>query len=262
MGSYCRRWSGIVGILAGCLSSLALAQTSKTIDSVLLDYTVVNRFPHRSTAFTQGLIINQGILVESTGQYGRSSLAKINLEDSTVITERKLPNHLFGEGLTQLNDLLYQLTYRAGRLLVYRADTLEPEGEYRYHGQGWGLTTDGQRLIVSDGSEILRFFNPKDFTELSRLSVIEQGRILKYINELEWVEGEIYANIWLQNRVVIINPQNGVVRAYLDLKDLFAEARSKVASGVLNGIAYDRDTQRLFVTGKYWPTIFEIKIKR
>ena len=246
--------------MAFLATSQLSADTTQSIEPTLLDYTVVNRFAHSKTAFTQGLIIEGNILIESSGRYGKSYIAKTRLNEGTVIAKKRLPANLFAEGLTQLGTRLYQLTYRAGLLLVYDAQTLVKQQQFRYRGEGWGLTTDGTRLIASDGTSVLKFFDPDRFTELSRISVTESGRALKYINELEWVEGEIYANVWLQNRIVIINPKNGIVRAYIDLQKLLETMRAESAAGVLNGIAYDRKTRRLFITGKYWPALFEIKI--
>ena len=247
-------------IVAFLATSQLFADTTRPTEPTLLDYTVVNRFAHSRTAFTQGLIIEGNTLIESSGHYGKSYIAKTRLNDGTVIAEKHLPANLFAEGLTQLGTQLYQLTYRAGLLLVYDAQTLTQQQQFRYSGEGWGLTNDGEHLILSDGTNVLKFFAPDRFTELNRISVTEGGRALKYINELEWVEGEIYANVWLQNRIVIINPKNGIVRAYIDLQKLFETMRAASAVGVLNGIAYDRKTRRLFITGKYWPALFEIKI--
>jgi len=235
--------------------------TTPIIDSKLLNYKVVNRFAHRPDAFTQGLIVDGDILIESTGRYGKSTLSKINLKSGELIIEEELFPHLFGEGVTRLADSLYQLTFRAGLLLIYDAETLELKSEHRYNGEGWGLTTDGVLLIMSDGSDVLRFRKPEDFEEVRKVSVTEDGSPLKYLNELEWVDGKIYANVWLQNKIVVIDPETGVVHHHIDLGALLKEVRSKAKTGVLNGIAYDSETKRLYVTGKNWPTLFEIKIE-
>ena len=237
------------------------ARRNRVKEAKLLNYKVVNRFPHRSTAFTQGLIAAGDTLIESSGGYGKSSLSKIGLESGEVLIEETMPSHIFAEGVTYLKDSLYQLSYRRGILMVYDADTLQLNRQHRYSGEGWGLTTDGRRLIMSDGSDTLKYMNPKDFREINRVSVTENGRPLKYLNELEWVDGKIYANVWLRNKIVVINPKSGVVTSYLDLKELLEEVRAETNTGVLNGIAYDAETKRLYVTGKYWPTLFEIQIE-
>lgn len=226
-----------------------------------LDYKVINRFPHRPTAFTQGLIITGDVLTESAGGYGKSSLSKVNLMSGEVLSEEKMPPHVFAEGVTRLKDSLYQLTYRAGVLMVYDANTLRLKAHHQYSGEGWGLTTDGKRLIMSDGTDTLKYMSAKNFKEMRRISVTENGRPLKYLNELEWVNGKIYANVWLRNKIVIINPKSGVVHSYIDVKELLDEVRATAKTGVLNGIAYDAESKRLYVTGKNWPTLFEIEIE-
>lgn len=222
-------------------------------------FRVVGTFPHRLHAFTQGLIVRDDALIESIGRYRRSSVAILGLEKGEVRRERALSGDLFGEGLALFGGRLYQLTWRAGRVLLYDADTLEPVGTMSYRGEGWGLTHDGSHLIMSDGSAVLRFRAPDDFRVVRRVTVTENGRPLKRLNELEWVEGDIYANVYLQDRIVAINPQDGVVRAALDLSSLAQKARAEVDAGVLNGIAWDAATRRLFVTGKNWPAVYQIE---
>ena len=225
-----------------------------------LNYKVVNRFPHRPTIFTQGLIVDGETLIESGGGYGKSSLSKVNLNSGKVLVEEEVPAHLFAEGVTRLQDSLYQLTYRRGVLRVYDAQTLRFSKQLQYSGEGWGITTDGENLIMSDGSDTLKYKDPNDFKEVRRISVTQDDRPLKYLNELEWVEGKIYANVWLRNKIVIIDPKTGVVTSYLDLKELLDEVRAATRTGVLNGIAYDAKDEKLYVTGKNWPTLFEIEI--
>ena len=226
----------------------------------LLDYKVVNRFPHRPAIFTQGLIVDGDILIESSGGYGKSSLSKVSLKDGEVLAEEEVPPHLFAEGVARLQDSLYQLTYRRGVLRVYDAQTLRFSKQLQYNGEGWGITTDGEHLIMSDGSDILKYMDAEDFKEVRRISVTKDDRPLKYLNELEWVEGKIYANVWLRNKIVIIDPETGKVTSYLDLKELLDEVRAATRTGVLNGIAYDAKDAKLYVTGKNWPTLFEIEI--
>ena len=226
----------------------------------LLDYKVVNRFPHRPAIFTQGLIVDGDILIESSGGYGKSSLSKVSLKDGEVLAEEKVPPHLFAEGVARLQDSLYQLTYKRGVLRVYDAQTLRFSRQHQYNGEGWGITTDGEHLIMSDGSDTLKYMDAEDFKEVRRISVTKDDRPLKYLNELEWVEGKIYANVWLRNKIVIIDPETGKVTSYLDLKELLDEVRAATRTGVLNGIAYDAKDEKLYVTGKNWPTLFEIEI--
>ncbi|MBC6414692.1 MAG: glutaminyl-peptide cyclotransferase [Chromatiales bacterium] len=237
------------------------ARKNRVIKAKQLSYEVVNRFPHRPTAFTQGLVIKGDTLIESSGGYGKSLLSKVNLESGEVLSEQTMPPHIFAEGISYLKGFLYQLSYRRGVLMVYDAETLFLTEQHQYSGEGWGLTNNGHQLIMSDGSDTLRYMSRKNFEELKRISVTENGRPLKYLNELEWVDGKIYANVWLRNKIVIINPRTGVVNAYVDLKDLLTEVRAEMMAGVLNGIAYDEQSKRLYVTGKYWPTLFEIEIK-
>ncbi len=229
---------------------------------VSLDYTVVGAFPHRVRAFTQGLVVHDGALVESSGRYRQSSVAILDLESGEVRRERALADNLFGEGLALAGDRLYQLTWRAGKALLYDAATLEPAGTMSYSGEGWGLTHDGRHLIMSDGSAELSFRDPADFSEVRRVTVTDGARPVKRLNELEWVEGRVYANVYLTSRVVVINPQDGVVQAELDLTPLFRKARDQVQAGVANGIAWDSKARRLFITGKNWPAIYEIKVRQ
>ena len=236
------------------------ATKEQVIKAKLLNYKVVNRFPHRPTIFTQGLIVDGETLIESGGGYGKSSLSKVNLNSGKVLAEEEVPPHLFAEGVTRLQDSLYQLTYRRGVLRVHDAQTLRFSSQLQYNGEGWGITTDGENLIMSDGSDTLKYKEPKEFKEVRRISVTKDDRPLKYLNELEWVDGKIYANVWLRNKIVIIDPETGVVTSYLDLKELLDEVRAATRTGVLNGIAYDAEDKKLYVTGKNWPTLFEIEI--
>ena len=222
-------------------------------------FRVVNTFPHRLHAFTQGLVVRGDTLIESIGRYRHSSVAILDLEGGGVRRERALPGDLFGEGLTLFDGHLYQLTWRAGRVFLYDADTLEAVGAMSYKGEGWGLTHDGSHLIMSDGSAVLYFRKPDDFSVARRVTVTEHGRPLKRLNELEWVEGSIYANVYLQDRIVAIDPQDGVVRAALDLSPLARQVRAEARAGVLNGIAWDAATRRLFITGKNWPAVYQIE---
>ena len=242
-----------------CLLAASGALAGETPSSDTSAFRVVGTFPHRLHAFTQGLIVRGDALIESTGRYRRSSVAILGLKKGEVRRERALPDNLFGEGLALSGGRLYQLTWRAGRVLLYDADTLEPVGAMSYQGEGWGLAHDGSHLIMSDGSAVLRFRAPDDFRIVRRVTVTENGRPLKRLNELEWVEGSIYANVYLQDRIVAINPHDGVVHAALDLSSLAQKVRAEVDAGVLNGIAWDAATRRLFITGKNWPAVYQIE---
>lgn len=260
----CRQKAQREGLMKGCLVLLCwlAAVAGAGAAPVSLDYTIVGTFPHRVRAFTQGLVVHDGALMESSGRYRQSSVAILNLESGEVRRERALADHLFGEGLALVGERLYQLTWRAGQALLYDAATLEPAGTLSYSGEGWGLTHDGRHLIMSDGSADLSFRDPADFSEVRRVTVTDAGLPLKRLNELEWIEGRVYANVYLTSRVVVINPQDGVVQAELDLTPLFRKAREQVQAGVANGIAWDNKARRLFVTGKNWPAIYEIEIRK
>lgn len=224
-----------------------------------LRYEVVNTYPHDRGAFTQGLLFRNGFLYESTGLNGRSSVRKVVLETGAVIQQRSLESQYFGEGLADWNDTLIQLTWQSKIGFVYNLDTLEPKRSFGYEGEGWGLTHDGRRLILSDGTPTLRFLDPETQRETGRLEVRYEGKPLRGLNELEMVEGALFANIWPSNWIVRIDPDSGHVTARVDLSSLLpAEERGRV--DVLNGIAWDAKGKRLFVTGKLWPTLYEIRL--
>ena len=223
-------------------------------------YRVVNSYPHDPEAFTQGLIFHRGALYESTGGHRESRLRRVELETGRVLQEHRLADTLFAEGLALSGDRLVQLTWRAGRGLVYDADSLAPVGEFGYSGEGWGLAYDGQHLLMSDGTDVLRVLEPRGFGEVGRLQVTDRGRALTNLNELEYVEGSIYANVWHSDRIALISRATGAVQGWLDLSGLLPLAFRTDEIDVLNGIAYDAVGQRLFVTGKRWPRIFEIEL--
>ena len=223
-------------------------------------YRVVNAYPHERGAFTQGLIVDRGMLLESTGGYGRSTLRRVELETGRVMEERRLPSHLFGEGLARAGERLVQLTWRAGRAFLYDPETLDPAGSFEYPGEGWGLTFDGEHLVMSDGSAVLRFLELPDFAEVRRLEVRDRGTPVERLNELEYVEGRIYANVWFDERIAVISPSSGEVEAWIDLRGILPLPFRRSPEEVLNGIAYDPENGRLFVTGKGWPRLFEIEV--
>ncbi len=221
-------------------------------------YRIVNKFPHDMGSFTQGFFIADGELYESTGKIGQSKLIRHNILSGGKKDERLLPNNIFGEGATSVGDKIISLSWRAGKGFVHDRETLEPLGSFAINTEGWGLTFDGEKLIMSDGSSRLRFLDPQSFEEIGTLSVTIRGEPLGYLNELEWVEGEIWANVWKQDAIVRIDPQTGHVKSLIDMSGLYDQRRDD--DEVLNGIAYDPESGRLFVTGKYWPEIFEIEI--
>lgn len=223
-------------------------------------FEVVRAWPHDPGAFTQGLEFRNGELLESTGRYP-STIRRVRIEDGTVIAKRELDPSVFGEGLTVFGDRVLTLTWKGGKGFIWDPVTLEPEGEFGYAGEGWGLTHDATRLILSDGTPALRFFDPQTLTETGRVSVTLGGRPLAKLNELEWIEGEVFANIWQTDYIVRIDPATGVVKGVIDLSALMPD-RSDLdpTDAVLNGIAWDPEGRRLFVTGKNWPTLFEIKL--
>jgi glutamine cyclotransferase len=226
----------------------------------VLAYTVVNAFPHDPQAFTQGLIFLEGFLYESTGLQGRSSLRKVDLETGRILKQADLPGHLFGEGLTHWKDRLVQLTWRSGLGLVYSRETFRLLKKFNYTTEGWGLTQDGRHLIMSDGTAMLYFLDPETFREVRRLEVRDGDQPLRGLNELEYFNNEIYANVFLTDRIARISPMTGKVKAWIDLQGLLSPKELTRPVDVLNGIAYDSAGHRLFVTGKLWPRLFEIKL--
>jgi glutaminyl-peptide cyclotransferase len=224
-------------------------------------YEVVNVFPHDSASFTQGLIFHDGLLIESAGQYGASTLRRVELATGKVVKRVAVPPQYFAEGVTLLGGRLYQLTWEHGRGFIYDVETFEKVGEFRYDGQGWGLTTDGTSLILSDGTSRLRFIAPEDFRVTRAVNVADAGRPVRELNELEYVRGEIWANVWHEDRIARIDPATGRVVGWVDLSGLLPQREKASGEAVLNGIAYDADGDRLFVTGKLWPKLFEIRIK-
>jgi len=225
-------------------------------------YEVVKVYPHDPNAYTQGLIFRDGVLLESTGREGTSSLRRVELETGKVLNQVDVPAPYFAEGLAQLKDKLYQLTWQHQLCFVYDHQSFEKVGQLAYEGEGWGLTTDGSSLLLSDGSNRIKFLDPESFNVSRTLNVVDGKRAVKELNELEYIKGEIFANVWHQDRVAIIDATTGKVNGWVDLKGLLGPGEVSDGEAVLNGIAYDDATGRLFVTGKLWPKLFEIKIKR
>jgi glutamine cyclotransferase len=236
--------------------------TSESAAVAKYGYEIVNSWPHDSNAFTQGLILVDGKLLESTGQEGYSSLRSVELETGKILKKVDVPVPYFAEGITVLNGKVYQLTWQHQLGFIYDAQTFERVGEFKYHGEGWGITTDGKSLIMSDGSNRLRFLDGTNFAVTKTINVLDGQTPVKELNELEYVKGEIYANVWHDGRIAVIDPENGRVKAWIDLTGLIPPEALNNDEAVLNGIAYDQANDKLFVTGKLWPLLFEIKVKR
>lgn len=223
-------------------------------------YRVLDRKPQDRRLFVQGLEIHAGKLYVSTGNYGQSALLRYDFDSMRAEASQRLNPRLFGEGLTLLGEHVYQLTWREKMLLVFSRDPLEPLGWIPIAGQGWGLTNDGTQLIYSDGSDRLFYVDPEKRQVTRTLRVTENGKPVDRINELEWIDGEIWANIWQRDRIVIINPDNGEIRASIDLGGLLPAAERRPGTDVLNGIARDPADGALWVTGKRWPWLYRIEL--
>ena len=246
-------------ILQSCNSAILLAKGGSQLSLPVYGYRVVRTFPHDPEAFTQGLQYVDGFLYEGTGLNGRSSIRKVQLETGEVVQKRDLARAYFGEGITVWKSDLIQLTWQSNVAFVYDKTTFAPRRTFKYRGEGWGLTHDGTSLIMSDGSDELRILDPATFEERRRLKVTAAGQPLRSLNELEFMNGEILANVWLTDTVARIAADTGRVLGYIDLRGLLSKAE-RDAVDVLNGIAHDAQNDRLFVTGKLWPRVFEIEI--
>ena len=223
-------------------------------------FQVVRSYPHDRTSFTQGLIVRDGFFYEGTGLHGRSALRKVKIETGEVLQHEALDDQYFGEGITERQGSLYQLTWQSEIGFVYDANTFRRTKTFTYKGEGWGLTHDGTRLILSDGTPKLRFLDPSTFKETGGVVVRDGRRPVDDLNELEFVKGEIFANVWQTDRIARIDPADGRVTGWIDLTGLMSAAERGTTDAVLNGIAYDAAADRLFVTGKLWPRIFEITL--
>jgi glutamine cyclotransferase len=248
------------------ITSIAETQqpTQMTVPARVPTYTyeVINAYPHDTAAFTQGLVFDHGVLYESTGLNGSSSLRRVELETGKVLNQKKVPDEFFAEGLALFNGRLYQLTWQTQRGFVYELDSFNMIHDFSYAGEGWGLTRDASSLIMSDGTSQIRFLNPDTFEVQRVIRVQDNGHDITQLNELEYIKGEIYANIWLTDRIARIDPQSGKVLAWINLSGLLSSEDHTGSGAVLNGIAYDEASDRLFVTGKLWPKLFEIKLKQ
>ncbi len=223
-------------------------------------YRVLNTYPHDPNAFTQGLVIRDGVLYEGTGLRGRSTLRRVDLETGAVLQSLALPEQFFGEGVTVLGQRIYQLTWQAHVGFVYDRQSFEQIAEFQYPSEGWGLTDDGERLIMSDGTATLHFLDPETLQEMGQVQARDQGKLVVRLNELEYIRGEVWANVWQTDRIARIDPASGQVVGWIDLAGLLNPEDVSQPVDVLNGIAYDRQNDRLFVTGKWWPKLFQIQL--
>lgn len=221
---------------------------------------VVRKYPHSKNSYTQGLLYHDSKLYESTGEYGKSALQIVELESGEIIESKKLDKKYFGEGLALLNGKLYQLTWEQGVVFVYDFNDFDKVIQFPIAGEGWGITTDGKYLYVSNGSSVITKYDSENFTKVSQFEVADNVQKLMYINELEWIDGKIWANVYTTNVVAVINAQNGVVERYIDCSLLVESIGNQATADVLNGIAHDPKSGRLWLTGKNWDTLFEVKV--
>jgi glutamine cyclotransferase len=222
---------------------------------------VIRTIDHEPGSFTQGLIYCKGFLYESTGLRGESTLRKLDTKTGKVLKRIDLPAEYFGEGITIFNDKIYMLTWLSNLCFVYDLKTFDLEGSFNYYGEGWGLTSDGKLLIMSDGSNSLRFINPEDFQVVRTINVYDNNTPLKNLNELEYINGVVFANIWMEDRIAMIDPSSGELNGTLDMSFLRKYIKDSQNIDVLNGIAYDTNKDTYYFTGKYWPYIFEVKME-
>jgi glutamine cyclotransferase len=247
--------------VACAVCPLLLATIGPELDAqaTVAGYRVVKAYPHDPNAYTQGLIYRDGFLFESTGLNGQSTLRKVKLETGESVQQHRLDQRYFAEGLTELHGVLVQLTWRSNVAFTYDLSSFTPRQTFSYPGEGWGLTHDQREFILSDGTENLRFLNATTFRETRRIQVRDRGAAVTQLNELEYVRGEIFANVWHTDRIARISPQSGQVLGWINLEGLLSRVYRRDPEDVLNGIAYDQAGDRLFVTGKRWPQLFEIK---
>ena len=222
---------------------------------------LIRTFPHNTGHFTQGLLIHNGIMYESTGQRGFSKLLKIDLQSGNTLQEKSLDDKYFGEGIAVYDEKIYFLTWTSQICFVYDAETLVETNSLTYYTQGWGLTSDGTYLIMSDGSSFIRFVDPEDFTIIKSIRVKMNGKPVEYLNELEYANGLIYANVWMKDHIVAFDPETGIVSKKINMSELRKNEANNPKAEVLNGIAYNRSTGNFIVTGKNWENYYEVKFK-
>lgn len=259
-----RRYGLACAVLAGTAIVAAFVLFTPESSADVLRVRKVAEFPHDRRAFTQGLVVHQSRLFEGTGRYQESSLREVDLVTGNVTRNVPLAGNIFGEGITVWKDQLIQLTWQNGHLIVWQLDSMQQQSTVSYQRidrslrQGWGITHNGQHVIISDGTSVLRFVDPKTWQTVRRIRVRQGNRAVGQLNELEYVNGEILANVWYSTRIARIDPQSGSITGWLELEHLFPATVRHNREAVLNGIAWDADRQRLFVTGKLWPSLYEI----
>ena len=246
----------VVGVTGAGAQEAALST-----EAPVWGYEVIAEYPHDPDAYTQGLVIVDDELYEGTGLEGRSSLRRVDLETGEVLQRTAIDDEHFGEGIAVVEDRIYQLTWQTGTCFAYDRETFELRETFRYETEGWGLTTDGEQLIMSDGSNRLVFRDPATFEETGHVDVMDEDAPVSYLNELEYIDGEVWANVYQTDLIARIDPENGHVTGWIDLTGLLApEAIPAQGVDVLNGIAQDPETGQIYVTGKLWPTLFEIEL--
>ena len=250
----------VFATLVSCGGVRKKSAAPQAVEPTFYTYEVVAEYPHLRTSYTQGLQFVDGELWEGTGEYGNSRILRTDLATGKVLEAKPISDEEFGEGITLLGDKIYQLTWLNGKLHIYDRKSLRHLATHTYKGEGWGLTTDGERLYMSDGSHTIRVLNASTLDEERRFGVKLRGRSMNYINELEWIEGKIWANVYTTDHIAIINPENGVVEGVIDLTGILPNKERTTTTDVLNGIAYDKASKRIFVTGKNWSKLYEIKI--
>lgn len=258
---YQGRYAPLLPSLAAALALLLQISAATAGSTALYTYKIINTYPHDPQAFTQGLAFDDGFLYEGTGLYGRSTLRKVELTSGKVIRSLRLPERFFGEGIAVLGQQIIQLTWRSKLGFVYDKNNFELQRSFPYPSEGWGLAHDGTRLILSDGTATLHFLDPRNFREIDRVEVFDDAGPVQGLNELEYVRGEIFANVWRSDRIARIAPATGRVTGWIDLSGILPARDREAPVDVLNGIAYDPARSRLFVTGKLWPKLFEIELQ-
>lgn len=243
-------------------ASTTASDSSGSARTPMYGFEIVASYPHDTGAFTEGLFIHEGRLFESTGEVGRSNIREVDLVSGRVLRKHDLAEPYFGEGTIIFGDKLIELTWQHEKAFVYDWKTFKPTGEFKYEGEGWALTTDGTSLIMSNGTPVIAWRDPKTFAIQKSITVTDHGNEVKSINELEWIKGEIWSNVWQSDQIARIDPATGKVLGWIDLSGILPSMDRTGKEDVLNGIAYDAAKDRIFVTGKNWPKLFEIKIKK
>ena len=246
--------------LISCSGARKKNNSTQFLEPKYYTYQVEAEYPHSRTSYTQGLQFVDGEMWEGTGEYGNSRILRTDLTTGDILESRPISDEEFGEGITLLGDKIYQLTWLNGKMHIYDRKSLAHLATHTYKGEGWGLTTDGERLYMSDGSHAIRVINPETMAQERRFGVTMRGESLTHLNELEWIDGKIWANVYTTDYIVIINPENGVVEGVINLSGILPASERDKKTDVLNGIAYDAATKRIFVTGKNWSKLYEIKI--